>query len=485
MKDSAKRKSSSDNFRIKTNSPARALAVEGFANKAVVDRGGDLIPPEAWQLQEFKNNNILLFNHNQDIAIGTADVKVTDQGLMAKAKISKSNEAPLPYIRDMIKEGVIKSFSVGFDAKDSAEKSEDGTHTVLKQANLLELSIVTVPMNQESTFSVSNAVDKCVTKWKTKSYSYHQARNDMLLLKGAFLARVIHDRIAQLQNDKSDFDRDEVIDKILEDSGSTEKILDDVLAGNTTGISDALLTAIATNLNLNPEELRSFSKEPDGKALPDPEEGKEGDKEKEEEKSEPEAEAADPEAEKSSDAVDEDEDKLKDDKAKDEEKNFQQCVSEKIPILIQEGRSQEEAVAIAISQCEEKFDKNNPLTTADLQLFIKIADESPIPETKQDEPTVNIDATSDLVENALTSNPTMDQMKAQTTLMAQQNGLLTDLIAEFRGLRSDLQNEKSEPEPPVNTDESEGKSETGDLDAKADRMAKYLKKLSEIEKIIA
>lgn len=488
MNTAPKRKLSIDKFEIKSQSPARALTVEGFANKAIVDRGGDLIPPDAWELSEFKDNNILLFNHNQDLAIGTADVKVTENGLFAKAKISKSNQAPLPYIRDMIREGVIKSFSVGFDAKGSDEKSEDGSHTVLKRANLLELSVVTVPMNQESTFQVSSDVDKCISSWKTKSY--HQARNDMLLLKGAFFASAVHDRIEHLQNEKSDFDRDEVLEKILEESKTEEKILDDVLAGNELKVPDALLEAIASNLELDPEQLRSLM-HADSKAMEDEKEDEEkagdavDDEENEEQKSE--------EEEKSGDAVDEEEDEEqkyshgdeKSDQHPDSEsKNFQECVSEKIPVLISEGRSQEQAIAIAISQCQDKFGKAMEMTPTDLFKFMEIASKSEISETKQDEPTVNLDATSSTVENAQVSNPSMDQFKAQTTLMAQQNGHLETLINEIRGLRSDLQNEKRSPEPPENVDQSDEKSDSGDLDAKKIRMAEYLKKLDEIEKII-
>ena len=485
----SKRMSSPDFFAVKSQSPARALTIEGFANKAIVDRGGDYIPPDAWELDEFKSNNILLFNHNQDLAIGTVEAKVTEKGLWAKAKISKSNEAPLPYIRDMIKEGIIKSFSVGFDSKGSDERSEDGAYTVLKRANLLELSVVTVPMNQESTFSVSNEVDKCVSGWKTKSY--HEARNDMLLFKGAFLARAIHDRIAQLQEEKSDFDRDETIDRILEQSGSTEKILDEVLAGNTTKVPDSLLNAIAENLDLNPEQLRSLNT-----GIDDSQKGSGSDKGEDEDKAQDGDESEEDNSEKSSDGEDEPEEDNKssvdpsessDDKSEhdneemeEEEKNFQQCVSEKIPVLVEEGRTQEQAIAIAISHCQEKH-KNCSITTEDYVEFLKVAEGS-FSKTKQDEQaTVDIDSRSDETENAQVSNPSMDQFKAQTTILAQQLGVLQELVSEIRSLRSDLQNETREPEPSENSNEPEDQRSQEDLDAKAQRMSDYMQKLEKLK----
>jgi HK97 family phage prohead protease len=462
------------NFEIKSQSPARALTIEGFANKAIVDRGMDLIPPEAWELSEFKNNNILLFNHNQDLAIGTADVKVTENGLYAKAKISKSNEAPLPYIRDMIKEGIIKSFSVGFDSKNSEEKSEDGTHTVLKRANLLELSVVTVPMNQESTFMVSN---KCVSTWKSKSY--HEARSDMLGFKGAFLAQAVHDRIAHLQEEKSDFDRDEVIDRILEQSGTSEKKLDEILAGNSKEISDSLLDAIAANLDLDPNQLRSLNNgDSERKEAEGTEEKSEAETDKTLEQSE--KQNCDEDEEKMKEEEDEDKEKMMDDDEK--EKSFQECVSDKISKLIAEGKTQDQAIAQAISMCQDS-EKSYEVTKKDYIQFLDVA-KNAVPEKKNEEPTVNLDARADIVENAQVSNPSMDQFKAQTTLMAQQNGLLQDLVNEVRALRSDLQNEKSEPETVAMTEENSDEKESAELDAKKERMSQYMQKLQELENLI-
>lgn len=447
-------KSSLVNFSIKgVSSPAKSLTVEGFANKAIVDRGGDLIPPEAWQLSEYKTNNILLFNHNQDLAIGTADVRVTEEGLVAKAKISKSNEAPIPYIRDMIREGVIKSFSVGFDPMNSDEKSEDGTHTILKQANLLELSIVTVPMNQASVFSVEN-VDKCISGWKTKSY--HEARQDMLLMKGAFLATVVQDRFAELEK-STDFDRDSVTENIISEGEIDRKAFDEILAGNAGQVSEKFLEAISMNLDMDYDQLKSLNeKEP--KAFP-PTEEDEDDKEEEEEKSEENVD------EKASDDEEEDEEE--------EEKSAVDLVCEKINEFMNEGKSQNDAIALAISA----LGTDATFSTEDYVKFIGSA-EKHISEK-------NLDASSDLVENANVSNPTMDQMKAQTTLMAQNTGVLQALLDEIKGLRADFQTEKQSSETLANTDVQTDTDESKALDEKNIRVSNYEDALKKLEKSLS
>ena len=103
-------------FDIKKDSNIKAIEITGMANAATPDRIGDLIEPKSWDLQNFESNPIIFFNHDRNIPIGKAvGTKVSDDGLEITARISKSKEAPIPFIRDMIEEGILKTFSVGFD----------------------------------------------------------------------------------------------------------------------------------------------------------------------------------------------------------------------------------------------------------------------------------------------------------------------------------------------------------------------------------
>jgi HK97 family phage prohead protease len=136
----------------------KGLTIEGWANKAVVDRGGDIIPKSAWQLDNFKKNAIILWNHDKSRPIGKAQViEAKEEGLYIKARISSSADAEISKIRDLIKEGVLNAFSVGFDLID-AESIDKGI-TEIKAAELFEVSIVSLPMNQDSLFVVSKSYD--------------------------------------------------------------------------------------------------------------------------------------------------------------------------------------------------------------------------------------------------------------------------------------------------------------------------------------
>ena len=92
----------------------------GMASTADFDRAGDTIDAAAWTkggLNNFEKNPIILFNHNYDKPIGRATgLKVTDNGLELKAKISKS--AP-DHVAQLVKEGILGAFSVGFRVKDA------------------------------------------------------------------------------------------------------------------------------------------------------------------------------------------------------------------------------------------------------------------------------------------------------------------------------------------------------------------------------
>jgi HK97 family phage prohead protease/HK97 family phage major capsid protein len=131
----------------------------GMASTHDEDRANDVIMAEAWTkggLQNFEKNPIILFNHDYNKPIGRATgLKVTDNGLELKAKISKS--AP-DHVAQLVKEGILGAFSVGFRVKDADYLTEtDGLK--IKDAELFEVSVVSVPCNQAATFSLAKSFD--------------------------------------------------------------------------------------------------------------------------------------------------------------------------------------------------------------------------------------------------------------------------------------------------------------------------------------
>ena len=136
-----------------------SVMIRGMASTNHSDRAGDVISAEAWSkggLENFKNNPVILFNHDYDKPIGRATgVKVTENGLELEAKISKSAPAA---VCELVKDGVLGAFSVGFKVKDADYlKETDGL--MIKDAELFEVSVVSVPCNQAATFSLAKSFD--------------------------------------------------------------------------------------------------------------------------------------------------------------------------------------------------------------------------------------------------------------------------------------------------------------------------------------
>ena len=89
------------------------------------------------------------------------------------AKISKSSGE----IKDLIKDGVLGAFSVGFRVKDADYNKETDGYTI-KDAELFEVSVVSVPCNQGAMFSVSKSFDSMdeYNEWKTH-FNNNEAQN--------------------------------------------------------------------------------------------------------------------------------------------------------------------------------------------------------------------------------------------------------------------------------------------------------------------
>jgi len=144
-----------------------SVDIKGYASTNDTDRAGDVINKEAWEkggLDNFGTNPIILFNHDYNRPIGRATSLETDEkGLKITANLSKSAGD----VTNLVKEGILRAFSVGFRVKD-ADYMESGDGYLIKDAELFEVSVVSVPANQAATFSVAKSFDtqEEYSEWK-------------------------------------------------------------------------------------------------------------------------------------------------------------------------------------------------------------------------------------------------------------------------------------------------------------------------------
>lgn len=133
------------------------IIIEGMANTTSVDRAGDLIPRSAWekasQLTNYKKNPIVLAFHNHSMPIGVVEeLEVRDEGLFVKARISNT----IPAVYNAVKKQILKAFSIGFRLNEW-EYKPDLDIFLMTDIEMTELSIVSVPCNQDSMFGLSKS----------------------------------------------------------------------------------------------------------------------------------------------------------------------------------------------------------------------------------------------------------------------------------------------------------------------------------------
>lgn len=137
---------------VVTKDASGECIIQGYANTSSKDRVGDVVDPKAFEasLPVYQKNPILLANHDwEDVAGRVNDCKITDKGLWIQARISDTR----PDLKTLVREKCLSTFSIGYNEID-ADYDESTKTKLVKQLELLEISIVTIPANHEAMFEV-------------------------------------------------------------------------------------------------------------------------------------------------------------------------------------------------------------------------------------------------------------------------------------------------------------------------------------------
>ena len=123
------------------------------------DRYGDIIDIRGWQLDAYRANNVLLLNHDhQSLPIGRGDVRITDAGLIIDVEFDMADPRAAE-IAGKVERGFMNAVSVGFAPLKSTPRAQlPSEHYAysksggqfFEQAELLEVSIVTIPANADA-----------------------------------------------------------------------------------------------------------------------------------------------------------------------------------------------------------------------------------------------------------------------------------------------------------------------------------------------
>jgi HK97 family phage prohead protease len=138
--------------------------ISGYASTPEVDRAGDRVLPEAFKsaLEIYSQNPIMLYMHSAFTPVGKWDrLEVTPKGLFVSGVIGRGFE-PADSAWSMVEQGILKALSIGFrilkGENEDEEDTEGETKSVfnIKDLELYEISLVSIPANREALFTVSS-----------------------------------------------------------------------------------------------------------------------------------------------------------------------------------------------------------------------------------------------------------------------------------------------------------------------------------------
>jgi HK97 family phage prohead protease/HK97 family phage major capsid protein len=157
----------------------KSLKIAGYANTTAKDRAGDIVTAEAWAkgVENFRRNPVMLYQHKHDCPIGRFDsITVDKKGIYVEGNVSEAAEKNYG-IHTLIKDGALKSFSVGFRVKDGKYNSKDDT-MLITDVELLEISIVSVPCNQDSLFSLRKSFEGSDDEYRSFLQNFEEATEE-------------------------------------------------------------------------------------------------------------------------------------------------------------------------------------------------------------------------------------------------------------------------------------------------------------------
>lgn len=171
-----------------TKGKKKGLKIAGYANTTDKDRAGDIVTAQAWAkgVDYYRKNPVLLYQHDHSKPIGRVEkISVDRKGIFVEAYVSDAAEK-LHGVQTLIEDGALKSFSVGFKVKDGRYDRSTDT-TMITDVELHEISVVSVPCNQESLFSVRKSFESNVEYDQFKKSLKEASADEIKSMSGIYV----------------------------------------------------------------------------------------------------------------------------------------------------------------------------------------------------------------------------------------------------------------------------------------------------------
>jgi HK97 family phage prohead protease len=134
---------------FKTVNKAKGGGLDFILSTEDIDRMGDIIKADGWDLKNFKKNPICLFAHRSDFPVGRwEDLKIEGRALKGRLRLApKGTSERVDEIRALVEAGVLCATSVGFSAIEQRPRDNGDGGILFIRQELLETSIVAIPAN--------------------------------------------------------------------------------------------------------------------------------------------------------------------------------------------------------------------------------------------------------------------------------------------------------------------------------------------------
>jgi HK97 family phage prohead protease len=230
---------SSLNIETKAVNDKKVLTIKGYGNVSTIDRGRELMPKECWDLKNYLINPVICINHDtKDInsLVGKATfVEARPEGLYFEAEIGAEGEELTPAqatVVKLVRQGILKTLSVGFIPHDYETDKKTGVLTY-KRAELLEISLVTVPMNQDSVLTSIKEFNGEVLESTTKEETTEEVKE-----------------IAEVKEESQTLQHVEEVEKILDAQLPVEEPTEEVEEEDEEMVQiQAMLLAMSEQIN--------------------------------------------------------------------------------------------------------------------------------------------------------------------------------------------------------------------------------------------
>jgi len=203
---------STEGFKVKQADDAEGVYIEGYASTPIVDRDEEIVPVSSINTTQWEKNPILLYMHDRTKPIGkVVAFEKRPEGFWVKAYISQAVEKTMGII-SLIKDEVLRAFSIGFRMKDYFINREG--RFVYNDIELTEISVVTIPANPDALFSFVKSLRE---EAQERDKSKENIKEDIETMEKETKLQEMEETLKRLMSEK------EAVEKALKEKEEAEK----------------------------------------------------------------------------------------------------------------------------------------------------------------------------------------------------------------------------------------------------------------------